>query len=159
MQTHHQALGHGIGSPSRLIRLVGLLALAAHLTGCGPAVETTSSAAPESTGDGTSTKAPTAPAPPVTPTPPSPPSSDSATLSWSAPTQNTDGTPVTDLAGYYVHYGTSPSALSESLDVSGPASTTYVVTGLSSGTYYFAVSAYNSLGFEGALSNIASKTL
>src|SRR5690606_15761687 len=35
-----------------------------------------------------------------------------ATLSWVAPTQNTDGTTLTNLAGYRIHYGSSPSVLS-----------------------------------------------
>ncbi len=30
-----------------------------------------------------------------------------ATLSWTPPTQNTDGSPLTDLAGYRVYWGTS----------------------------------------------------
>ena len=31
----------------------------------------------------------------------------SATLSWTPPTQNMDGTPLTNLAGYRVYWGTS----------------------------------------------------
>jgi hypothetical protein len=81
-----------------------------------------------------------------------------ATLVWTAPTQNTDGTPLTNLAGYHVHYGTDAS-LADTIDVGDPTATTYVVDGLSAGTYYFAVSAYNSFGVEGARSNVASKTL
>jgi hypothetical protein len=87
------------------------------------------------------------------------PTTGSATLIWSAPTENADGTPVTGLAGYRVHFGTNGSALTQLIEVSGAASTTVVVSGLSSGTYYFAVSAYNSLGNESAFSNIATKTL
>jgi ABC-type glycerol-3-phosphate transport system substrate-binding protein len=34
-------------------------------------------------------------------------SSNSATLTWDAPTTNVDGTPLTDLAGYKVYYGTA----------------------------------------------------
>ena len=67
--------------------------------------------------------------------------------------------PVTDLAGYRVHYGTSEYELTQIIQVSGAATTSYVVSGLSSGTYYFAVSAYNSLGYESAFSNLATKTL
>jgi len=84
--------------------------------------------------------------------------SGSATLSWQAPTKNVDGTPVAGLAGYRIHYGPSITELNQLIEVSGAGSTTYVVTGLTSGTYYFAVSAYNSFGVEGALSNIASKS-
>jgi hypothetical protein len=58
-----------------------------------------------------------------------------------------------------VHYGTSDTSLTQTIDVADASATTYVVSGLTSGTYYFAVSAYNSLGFEGAWSNIAGKTL
>jgi len=87
------------------------------------------------------------------------PATGSATLDWSRPTENADGSPLTNLAGYYVHYGTSDTSLTQTIDVADASATTYVVSGLTSGTYYFAVSAYNSLGFEGAWSNIAGKTL
>jgi len=103
--------------------------------------------------------APPNPAPP-TPSPPTPaPTTGSATLDWSPPTENADGSPLTNLAGYYVHYGTSDTSLTQTIDVADASATTYVVSGLTSGTYYFAVSAYNSLGLEGAWSNIAGKTL
>ena len=36
----------------------------------------------------------------------------SATLSWTAPALNSDGSQLTDLAGYHIYYGTSPSSLS-----------------------------------------------
>jgi hypothetical protein len=82
----------------------------------------------------------------------------SALLSWEAPTGNEDGTPITGLAGYRIHFGLSVTELDQFIDVTDPASTTYAVKGLTSGTYYFAVSAYNSFGIEGPLSNIASKS-
>jgi hypothetical protein len=82
-----------------------------------------------------------------------------ATLSWSAPTENADGTPVTDLAGYRVYYGTSPGDLSQSIEVSGAQTTTYEVENLPAGTYYFAVAAYNTSGVESAQSNVGSKTI
>jgi hypothetical protein len=83
----------------------------------------------------------------------------SATLSWVAPTLNTDGTPVTNLAGYRIYYGTSAGALSSSIDVPGAATTQYEISNLSSGTYYFVVMAYNSFGLESAASNQSSKTI
>jgi hypothetical protein len=86
------------------------------------------------------------------------PSMSSALLSWEAPTGNEDGTPITGLAGYRIHFGLSAAELDQFIDVTDPASTTYSVKGLTSGTYYFAVSAYNSFGIEGPLSNIASKS-
>lgn len=89
----------------------------------------------------------------------SPGPSGSATLAWSPPTANIDGSPLTNLAGYYVHYGTSEASLTEIIELTDASATTYVVSNLPPGRYYFAVSAYNSFGWEGAWSNIGSKTL
>jgi hypothetical protein len=83
----------------------------------------------------------------------------SATLSWAAPTKNTDGSPIAGLAGYHVYYGTDPHHFAQTIKISGAKSTTYVVTGLTAGTYYFAVSAYNANGQESVKSNIASKRI
>ena len=80
-----------------------------------------------------------------------------ATLSWAAPTTNTDGTPVTPLSGYTIYYGTSPSALSHSIPASATA-TSYEITGLAPGTWYFAVAAVAKAGTTSAMSNIGSKT-
>ncbi len=81
----------------------------------------------------------------------------SATLRWSAPTQNADGSPVTALAGYHVHYGTSPTS-TNTIDIKGAAVTTYTIGNLAPGTYYFSVSAYNAQGAESASSTIESKS-
>ena len=84
---------------------------------------------------------------------------DSAILSWTAPTENTDGTPVKDLAGYHVHYGTSPDALTKTITVAGARTTTCIISGLSEGTYYFAVVAYTETGTKSGESNLASQTI
>ncbi len=83
----------------------------------------------------------------------------SATLSWSPPTSNVDGTPLTNLAGYRVKYGKSASDLSVSLSIPGPNVTSAVIENLSAGTWYFAVSAYTTTNIESDLSNLAQKTL
>ncbi|HKE94046.1 MAG TPA: putative Ig domain-containing protein, partial [Povalibacter sp.] len=83
----------------------------------------------------------------------------SASLSWSAPTQNTDGSTLTNLAGYRIVYGTSATALTQTLEVSNPSVTTYVIEGLAPATYYFAVRAYTSNGGESVNSNVASKVI
>jgi hypothetical protein len=72
---------------------------------------------------------------------------------------NTDGSLVNNLSGYNIHYGTSAGQLTSEISVSGAATTSYVVTGLASGTYYFAVTAYSSAGTESTQSNVASKTI
>jgi hypothetical protein len=88
-----------------------------------------------------------------------PSSNGTATLSWSPPTQNTDGTTLTNLAGFRISYGSSSGALNQTIEVANPGLATYVVTGLSSGNWYFAVRAYNSSGAESANSSVVSKTI
>ena len=87
------------------------------------------------------------------------PEAGSATLSWDPPTQNSNGTPLTDLAGYYIRYGTSADDLTETITVQGANVAEYEITNLAPGTYYFAVSAYASDGSESAASNIATKSI
>jgi hypothetical protein len=93
-----------------------------------------------------------APAPP-------PPATGSATLTWTAPTENTNGTPISGLAGYHIYYGTTQNAWTTTITVASPTQTSYVVSGLAHGTYYFAVVAYNAAGMDSPESNVASKTI
>jgi hypothetical protein len=81
-----------------------------------------------------------------------------ATLSWTAPTQNTDGTQLTNLSGYKVYHGTSSAALTDVRTVAANSSS-YQFAALTSGTHYFAISAYNSDGAESSLSVVGSKTV
>lgn len=90
---------------------------------------------------------------------PPPPANGSVTLSWTPPTQNTDGSTLSNLAGYRIQYGSSQSALTQTIQITNPGMATYVVTGLSSGTWYFAVKAYSSGGAESANSNVVNKTI
>jgi predicted small secreted protein len=82
-----------------------------------------------------------------------------ATLSWQAPTTNTDGTALTNLAGYYIRYGTSAANMNQLITVATTGITTYVVDNLAAGTYYFAISAYTAAGVQSSLSAIVSKTI
>ena len=93
------------------------------------------------------------------PPPPPPPQTGSVTLSWSPPTQNTDGSALTNLAGFRIVYGTSATALTQTIEVNNAALSSYVVSGLTAGTWYFAVKAYNAAGAESVNSNVANKTL
>lgn len=84
----------------------------------------------------------------------------SATLSWVAPTQNTDGSALTDLAGYTIYYGTSSSSLSSTVSVNSPSTTTHTIPTLVTGrTYYFAIASVNNAGISSDLSSVASKTI
>lgn len=70
----------------------------------------------------------------------------SVMLSWTAPTTNTNGSAITDLAGYQIAYGTSASRLTHSIKVNGTGLTNYLVDNLTPGTWYFSISAYNGSG-------------
>src|SRR5262249_17297543 len=89
----------------------------------------------------------------------SPVATGSVTLNWDAPTANTDNSPLTNLAGYRIAYGRSQTTLDQSINVTNPGLTTYVVPNLASGTWYFAMYAYNSTGAESDASNVATKTV
>jgi hypothetical protein len=87
------------------------------------------------------------------------PASGNATVNWSAPTQNTDGSPLTNLAGFHIYYGTSPSNLNNTAEIANPGTTSYTINNLAAGTWYFSVNAYTSAGVESAISNTASTTI
>jgi hypothetical protein len=82
-----------------------------------------------------------------------------ATLSWTAPTENTDGSALANLAGYRIRYGTSASALTNTIVIDNASVTTYVVEDLAPATWYFAVTAVTSVGTESAYSNVANKQI
>ena len=81
----------------------------------------------------------------------------STTLSWTAPTQNEDGSTLTDLAGYKIFYGTSPGNYSEEIRIDNPSVTVYVVDNLTPDTYYFAAKAFNAAGVDSRYSGEAVK--
>lgn len=83
----------------------------------------------------------------------------SATLNWTAVTSDTAGNALSGLAGYEIHYGTSESTMSEMIAVNDPQQTSYTITTLAPGTWYFSVNAVTSSGVEGLRSNIATKTI
>lgn len=85
--------------------------------------------------------------------------SSSAVLSWEAPTTNTNGSALTDLAGYRIYYGANPSKLSESVQIKTIGMQTYEIDNLSAGTWYFAIMAVTSAGTESHLSNVVSLTI
>ena len=82
-----------------------------------------------------------------------------ATLTWTPPTTNVDGSTLNDLAGYKIYYGTSSRSYSNPIIVANPGIASYVVENLASGTYYFGVAAFDYSGNESAISNEASKVI
>jgi hypothetical protein len=86
-------------------------------------------------------------------------SSGSATLTWTMPVTNDDGTSLMTFAGYRIVYGTSANSLTQTAQIANPAAATYTVTGLTSGTWYFAVKTYLADGTESAPSNPVTKVV
>ena len=81
------------------------------------------------------------------------------TLTWLAPTENVDGTALTNLSGYVIYYGTSADTMTNKVAINTVGISTYMVTELNSGTWYFAVVAVNSAGEESTLSDVATTSI
>jgi hypothetical protein len=82
-----------------------------------------------------------------------------ARVSVTPPAQNSDGTPLTNLAGMRIYYGTSPTSLSQQIQLASTTPATYTVSNLASGTWYFGATAYTTAGTESALSPVVTLTL
>lgn len=81
------------------------------------------------------------------------------TLSWNPPTQNADGSPLNNLAGYKIRYGEAPGIYTTTIPLSNPGLASHFIEGLVPSTYYFVISSYNSQGIESNYSNEVSKTI
>lgn len=124
-------------------------ALLAMLGGCGD--EETKSAAPSPAPGGSAPPPPSSPAPLPQP--------QAATLEWTVPTTQTNGSTLADLAGYRIHYGKSVTSLDKTIEIRNPSVSSFVVEGLAPGTYYFAVTAFNSRNYESERSNAGRKEI
>ena len=81
--------------------------------------------------------------------------SNTALLSWTPPTQNEDGSTLTDLAGYNIYIGFSSRQYEPELTIRIDAGlSSYMVENLEYGrTYYFTMTALNSADLESEFSN------
>jgi hypothetical protein len=86
------------------------------------------------------------------------PTTGNATVNWVAPTQNTNGTALTDLAGLRIYYGTSSSNLTQMVQVSTTQTST-TISNLASGVWYFGGVAYTTAGTQSAMSSVVSATI
>ena len=85
---------------------------------------------------------------------------DTALLSWTPPTENTDGSPYTDPRGYKLYYGNDLGGpYPNEIDIPDFNTVTHTVTGLPSGDWFFVATAYNFLNVESVLSNETMKNL
>ena len=82
-----------------------------------------------------------------------------ATLAWAAPSRNTDGSALTNLAGYRIHYGTKSATLNKTITIATTGVSNYVVTDLTPGKWYFAVESYNTAKVASSLSAIVNRTI
>jgi len=105
-------------------------------------------------GNSTAPVPPPIPAPPG-PVPPPPPAPPVATLTWLAPTMNTDGTPLTNLAGYTLYY--TQSALEWTSVSVGVGVSAYVIDLPNTGTWMFEMDAVNSAGTHSARTPVITR--
>jgi hypothetical protein len=92
------------------------------------------------------------------PTAPPPTGNGTARLTWVKPTKNTNGTPLTNLTGYKVYWGTAPGSYTHTYVINNPAATAITLDKLATGTWYFVVTSIAG-GVESAHSNMASKSI
>jgi hypothetical protein len=86
-------------------------------------------------------------------------STGSATLSWVPPTQNTNGSALTNFAGIILYYGTTPASLTQSVQLASNNQTSYTIGNLAAGTWYFGGMAYTNTGMKSAMSQVVSMSV
>jgi hypothetical protein len=82
-----------------------------------------------------------------------------ALLSWTAPTERANGTPLTDLAGFRIDYGRDRGDPDHHLLITNPSINTIQIDNLSSGRWHFAVVAFDEQSIESRPSALASQTI
>lgn len=91
-----------------------------------------------------------APAPTTTP----------AALSWEAPTQNTDGSPLTNLDGFKIYVRLDGGVYGPPIDIPDEAQRSKTLLFPTDGKkYFFAMTAYNTLGEESVKTGEVSKVM
>jgi hypothetical protein len=152
------------GSLGFLGRLIVLIGLSAALAACGDEASTSGSAVATISGSmgpksgmpgtpvGTSSTGSSGSASPTA-------QLESITLSWAAPTENTDGSALTNLAGFDIYNGTSAASLTQKISINSVGLLTYVVENLSSGTWFFEVVAVNAAGVQSGPSSVVSVSI
>jgi predicted phage tail protein len=135
-----------------LIKITGIVLLAATLGACGGGGDS------ELPSTATTVPLPTAPdtgtgTDPVVGT-------GVATVNWMPPTEYTDGSTLTNLAGYKIYYGTSLGTFNSVITINNAGITSFMIDNLPAGkTYYFVVTAIDSNGKESNYSAVGTKTI
>lgn len=79
----------------------------------------------------------------------------SVTLSWTAPTQNEDGSVLTDLDGYRLYWGQTAGRYTNSVTIDNESITIYILDA-PVGTYEIVATSFNTSGVESRYSNPAT---
>ena len=128
------------------LKLVMLLLFSVNMIACSGATDSSTTTLGLSTGTTTSSLDQSSNQPTI---------SKTSTITWLPPTENTDGSAITELNSYNIYYGTSPSDLANKIEVNNPSITEYVIEDLDSNTtYYFAVTAVSNQNMESTFSNV-----
>ena len=87
-------------------------------------------------------------------------SADAIRLHWSIPTENADGSELTDLAGFKIYQGFTAGGPYDLLeDVTNPTWSTYRIDIDQGRTYHFVMTAYDEDGNESEYSNEVAKLI
>ena len=81
------------------------------------------------------------------------------TLAWLAPAENTDGSYITDLAGYRIYYGMKSGRFDRTIEINNVGLSAYVIDDLRPGTYFVAATAFNNSRVESDYSNELVKSV
>ena len=75
------------------------------------------------------------------------------------PTTRLDGEPLSlsELDGYILYSGTDSDNLTPLVDLNDGSITSYAISDLDPGTYYFTITAYDNSGLESSYADIISK--
>jgi hypothetical protein len=85
--------------------------------------------------------------------------SGTVSLSWVPPVQNTDGTAITDLAGYHIYYGRDSTSMDQVVTIRNPRAASYELANLSAGDWFFTIVAYTSDNVTSSASGLISASL
>jgi hypothetical protein len=80
-------------------------------------------------------------------------------VAWTPPTQNDDGSTLTDLSGYRIHYGTKTKSYTSAVTVNNAGVSRYELESLPKGKIYIAMTAVNASGAESEFSSEVSVTV
>jgi hypothetical protein len=82
-----------------------------------------------------------------------------ALVSWISPTENTDNSTLTDLAGFKIYFGIFPGEYDNSITVNNAGLSSFLVENLGAEDWFFVVTAINSSGIESSYSKEVFKTI